>query len=123
VRRRRHAPLTVLTVSQAVAGFWGGPVPDAGDPDLTETARDAAQQETDSVLDKTDEGSRPPSVTVRAVTGMPSDELLNAAVDADMIIVGCRGAGGFKRLRMGSVSLQVTHHAHCPFVVIPDDNI
>jgi nucleotide-binding universal stress UspA family protein len=54
---------------------------------------------------------------------MPGDELLNAAADADMIVVGCRGTGGFKRLRMGSVSLQVTHHAHCPVVVIPDDNI
>jgi len=37
--------------------------------------------------------------------------------------VGPRGAGGFKRLPMGSVSLQVTHHAHCPVVVIPDENI
>jgi nucleotide-binding universal stress UspA family protein len=114
-----HAPLTVLSVGQAVASYWGAAV----DPDLTEKARDAAQQETDSVLGKTDGGSRPPSVTVRAVTGMPGDELLNAAADADMIVVGCRGAGGFKALRMGSVSLQVTQHAHCPVVVIPDDNI
>jgi nucleotide-binding universal stress UspA family protein len=115
----RHAPLTVLTVSQAVASYWGA----ALDPDLAKKARDAAQRQTDSVLAKTDERSRPPSVTVRAVTGVPGDELLNAAADVEMIVVGCRGAGGFKRLRMGSVSLQVTHHARCPVVVIPDDNI
>ena len=40
-----------------------------------------------------------------------------------MLVVGSRGAGGFKRLLMGSVSTQVTHHALCPVVVIPDENI
>jgi nucleotide-binding universal stress UspA family protein len=106
----RHAPLTVLTVNQALAGYWGGPVPYPGDPDLTEKARHAAQEETESV-------------TVRAVTGLPAEEILSAAADADMIVVGSRGAGGFKRLLMGSVSTVVTHHSHCPVVVIPDDNI
>ena len=119
----RHAPLTVLTVNQAVAGYWGGPVAYPGDSDLTEKAREAAQQETDSVLAKVDEGSRPPSVTVRAVSGLPAEELLSAAADADMIVIGSRGAGGFKRLLLGSVSTQVTHHAGCPIVVIPGENV
>ena len=119
----RRAPLTVLTVNQAVAGYWGEPVAYPGDPDRTTKAREAAQEETDSVLRKVDEGSRPPSVTVQAVTGLPAEELLSATADADMIVVGSRGAGGFKRLLLGSVSTQVTHHAHCPVVVIPDENL
>ena len=46
----RHASLTVLTVHQAVAGFWGGVMHYQGDADLTAKARDAAQAETDKAL-------------------------------------------------------------------------
>ena len=59
---------------------------------------------------------------VARLVGLPADEILTAAQDADMIVVGSRGAGGFKKLLMGSVSSQVTHHARCPVVVIPADN-
>jgi nucleotide-binding universal stress UspA family protein len=119
----RHAPLTVLTVHQAVAGYWDGTVPVlySEDPSLTEQARKEVQQETDDVLDKLGAGSRPPSVTVRAVTGLPAEELLVAAEQADLLVVGARGAGGFKRLLLGSVSTHATHHAHCPVVVVPAD--
>ena len=117
----RHAPLTVITVQQAVAGYWGGPVPYAGDSGLTGQARKEVQKMTDDVLDEFDAGSRPPSVTVQAVSGLPAEVLLAAAQDADMLIVGARGAGGFKRLLLGSVGTHVTHHAHCPVVVIPAD--
>jgi nucleotide-binding universal stress UspA family protein len=119
----RHAPLTVLTVQQAVAGSWGGPVLDPGDQDLAEKAREVAQEETDRTLEKINPELRPSSVSVRAVNGLPAEALLEAAADADMLIVGCRGTGGFKRLPMGSVSTQVTHHAHCPVVVIPDESV
>lgn len=119
----RHTPLTVLTVNQAVAGYFTSPVAYPGDPERARHALEAAQQETDSVLAQTDADSRPPSVTVRAVTGLPAEELLSAAAGADMIVVGSRGAGGFKRLLLGSVSTQLTHHAHCPVVVIPDDTV
>jgi nucleotide-binding universal stress UspA family protein len=119
----RHAPLTVFTVEQAVVGYWGSPALYPGDADLAEQGRKMAQEETDSVLEKIGSESRPASVTVRGATGLPAEALLEAAADADMLVVGSRGAGGFKRLLMGSVSTQVTHHAPCPVVVIPDENI
>jgi nucleotide-binding universal stress UspA family protein len=62
--------------------------------------------------------ARPESVTVRNVNGGPARQFLAAAWDADMIVVGSRGAGGFARLLMGSVS----YHARCPVVIVPAED-
>jgi nucleotide-binding universal stress UspA family protein len=114
----RHTSLTVLTVHQAVAGFWGGDLHYQGDESLVEKAREAAQAETDKVLAGLGD-SRPASVTVKAAQGRPAEELLNEGADADMIVVGSRGGGGFSRLMLGSVSIQVTEHATVPVMVLP----
>jgi nucleotide-binding universal stress UspA family protein len=116
-----QVPLTVLTVQQVIAGFWWGLAAYPEELDQAEHAAKLAQEEADYALGKLGAGQQPPSVTVRAVMGLPADEILSAARDADMIVVGSRGAGGFKKLLMGSVSLQVTHHARCPVVIIPAD--
>ncbi len=50
--------------------------------------------------------------------GPPGRELLKAARDARVLVVGTRGAGGFKGLRMGSVSDQVVEHATCDVLVV-----
>jgi nucleotide-binding universal stress UspA family protein len=117
----RRVPLTVLSVNQAITGFWGGAAVSPGDAEFAEHARKVAQEETDIALEKLAPEARPPAVTVVAVTGIPAEEILMRGKDADMIVVGSRGAGGFKKLLLGSVSTQVAHHAHVPVVVIPSD--
>jgi nucleotide-binding universal stress UspA family protein len=117
----RQVPLTVLTVHQAVVGFYGSATIDSDDPTRTEEARQAAQAETDKVLAGL-EGSRPESVTVTAVHGFPVEELISAGRDADMIVLGSRGAGGFTRLMMGSVAGQVAQHAPCPVLIVPPED-
>ena len=119
----RHTPLTVLTVQQAMTSFWAGPMIHPEDVDLAEHGRKIAKDETDDALRELAEDARPPEVTVLAVPGIPAEEILSVGRDADVIVLGSRGVGGFKKLLMGSVAYQVAHHAHCPIVIIPPDNI
>ena len=83
----RHAPLTVLTVHQAIVGFYGGVAAYPDDAARTEQAREAAQAETDKALAGLD-GPRPESVTVKAVNGFPVEELIGVSKDADVIVLG-----------------------------------
>lgn len=56
---------------------------------------------------------------LRAVVteGHPARVLLDASVDADMLVVGSRGHGGFVGMLLGSVSSYCAEHATCPVLV------
>lgn len=117
----RRVPLTVLTVHEIVAGYWGYVGVDPEAHAAADRVGRMAQLEVDKVLDELGD-AHPESVTVRSVNGGPARQLLAAARDAGMIVVGSRGAGGFARLLMGSVSTQVSHHARCPVVIVPAED-
>jgi len=111
-------PLTVVAVNPVASNHWTGkPERYPADQSATETVRRAAEEAVQKALSQAGEPG-PASVTVRAVSGIPSQELVAASSDSDLLVVGSRGGGGFARI-MGSVSNQVVHHAHCPVVVIP----
>ena len=116
----RQVPLTVLTIHQPAIAYLGGAVDDASDEPVTERVLGIARQRADRVLDSLE--TAPPQVTIQSVGGSAAQELLRASRNADMLVVGSRGAGGFARLLMGSVSAQVAQHAQCPVVVIPADS-
>jgi nucleotide-binding universal stress UspA family protein len=63
-------------------------------------------------------GPKPPSVTVNVFTGFPVQALVDASNDAELIVVGSRGTGGFSKALLGSVSNQIAHHAGCPVVIV-----
>jgi nucleotide-binding universal stress UspA family protein len=52
------------------------------------------------------------------IEGSPTEVLLREGKDADLIVVGSRGRGGFLSLMLGSVAHQVSNHAPCPVVVV-----
>jgi nucleotide-binding universal stress UspA family protein len=115
----RHAPLTVITVHLVPQSGWtGNPIKLPQDAEDAAKERQAAEEMTAKVTSQLGE-AQPASVTVRAVIGFPSTELIEASRKADVLVVGSRGAGGFAKLVAGSVSSQVVHHAHCPVVVVP----
>lgn len=54
--------------------------------------------------------------------GAPIDMLLEISDEVTMIVMGSRGLGGLSSMVMGSVSAAVVSHAHCPVVVVREDN-
>ena len=54
------------------------------------------------------------------MAGNPVTELLRGGDQADMLVLGSRGRGGFDRLLVGSTAMNVTSRAHCPVVLVRD---
>ena len=70
----------------------------------------------DGELRRADDPAVP--VTGRLVEGNPVAALVEASREADLLIVGSRGLGGFSGMLLGSVSAQLAHHARCPVLII-----
>jgi nucleotide-binding universal stress UspA family protein len=117
---RHQMPLTVISVHPkpvrpATDIYWA--VPDLPtDPRDEEVERSALRQFVDKVASET--GETLPDISLVVATGDPAEELIKASRDADLLVVGSRGIGGFAKLLLGSVSSKVAHHAASPVMVI-----
>ncbi|MGD0935269.1 MAG: universal stress protein [Streptosporangiaceae bacterium] len=113
----RREPLTVIAVHEVPTSGWGGMIVYPQDSELRERSRKAAQEAVDKAAAQLG-GAAPSSVTVQGSIGLPAAELIELSRDADLLVIGSRGAGGFTRLIVGSTSTQVSQHAHCPVVIV-----
>lgn len=83
-----------------------------------ETARKLAEKVTAGAA--SDARAVAPAVEVTELTlvGNPVARLLAVADEAESVVLGGRGRGGFTGLLLGSVSQRVATHASCPVVVV-----
>ena len=114
--RRRHAQ--VIAVHVWMPPYVGAELVPAAAYETAEYER-LGSQTLDSAIDGVDTSGLDAPVERLVVSGAPAGALLAAAEGADLLVVGARGAGGFKGLLLGSISHYVANHARCPVVVIP----
>ncbi|WP_131823019.1 universal stress protein, partial [Mycobacteroides chelonae] len=69
---------------------------------------------TDASIDNTGVG-----ITPVVEEGAPARVLIDAAADAELLVVGSRGRGSFAGLLLGSVSQRCAQGATCPVVIVP----
>lgn len=76
------------------------------------------QENVERLLDRL-EKEHPEVTVLRQITaGDPLNALLAAAHDAQMVVVGARGLGGVRGMRLGSTARGVLHHAPCPVGIV-----
>ncbi|HSP74528.1 MAG TPA: universal stress protein [Gaiellaceae bacterium] len=116
--RLRGSKLKAVEVWHIPASVYsgGGLAPVVTDPDEFEGF---AKERLDEVLQSV--AAQAEGVEVERIVreGQPAEVLVEAAEDAELLVVGSRGLGGFRGLLLGSVGQQCAHHARCPVVIVP----
>jgi nucleotide-binding universal stress UspA family protein len=112
----RQASLTGAVVEAVTA--WQFPATYGGYPIAAATDWRANAQTIQDVAVKEALGDEATSLLRSVAQGHPVSVLLDKAADADLLVVGSRGHGGFTGMLLGSVSEHVVAHAPCAVVVI-----
>ena len=113
---RRKTTLTVVTAYPLPTMIYPNMASIPSEPE------DAiAKQEAEKILAEAVELLRdhPGEKSFRTVPGDAAGSLIALSTDAEVIILGARGRGGFMGRVLGSVSTAVPAHAHCPTIVVP----
>jgi nucleotide-binding universal stress UspA family protein len=118
--REAHRRSTVLQVISAFESpeHWAAGYGVALGPSSAEVETAVLAQTQRAVDDALRGDPEPPTTQVRAVAGGAARVLLEATRDADLLVVGHRGCGGFTSMMLGSVSLQCVLHARCPVTIV-----
>lgn len=117
--RKNDAALHLVTIVRPPEGWWGivgsPPTPSALSKSLSEAQREIL----DSVVADLDLSDL--EVIQVEDVGDPARMLLDYAhqVDADVMVIGRRGAGLIERIMLGSVANRIVHDAECPVLLVP----
>jgi nucleotide-binding universal stress UspA family protein len=119
IAKKNDGSLYIITVVRPPEGWWGivGSPPPA---DVLTSSMSEAQQ---GILDRTIADLDLEGIAWEAAEeiGEPASCLADVCRDrdADLLVVGRRGAGLVERLVMGSVADRVAHYAPCPVLIVP----
>ena len=111
-----------IDVSHAdfVPGVAAGPVREPGLESEAATAEDDARLRRAIAAATDGTGEAPSGATIVPVVagGTGAFALIEASRDVDLVVIGTHGRSGFVELIVGSTTLEVLAHAHCPVAVV-----
>jgi nucleotide-binding universal stress UspA family protein len=116
----RHA--TLRAVHSAHSDYIGAPGIEGFYPltggDLSDVLK-AAEAALEAIVTDVASDERDVEIECRVVDASPGAALVEESREAELLVVGSRGHGGFAGLLLGSVGQQCAQHAACPVVIIP----
>ena len=119
IARHWDARLLLVTVVRAPEGWWGiGGAPPAPEA-LAEALARGQKEILSEVTNQVDlEGINHETIED---LGDPAGRLIAVAKDenADLMVIGRRGAGLAERVLLGSVADRVAHHSDVPVLLVP----
>jgi nucleotide-binding universal stress UspA family protein len=121
VAMARHwgAKLKIVTVVRTPEGWWGI----GGAPPSPEALSEALVEGQQQILSEIEEELDLEGIDYETVEelGDPVSRLIAVSEinDADVLVIGRRGAGLAERVILGSTADRLTHLASCPVMVVP----
>ena len=116
VAQRRSSALTVVTTFTVSPALYTtlASIPRVPDEELKQKA-------TQEILDQARELLKdyPGNVSYHAEQGDAAGVLVDKSEDAELVVLGARGHGGFLGLMLGSVASSLPAHAKSPTVIVP----
>jgi nucleotide-binding universal stress UspA family protein len=117
--RLNGAKLLLTTVVRTPEGWWGiGGAPPT--PEALSTALIEGQQQ---ILDEVVKSLDLEGVDYDTIQelGDPANRIIAVCEEqnADLLVIGRRGAGLVERVILGSVADRLCHHAPCPLLLVP----
>lgn len=117
--RSAGAHLRIVTVVRPPEGWWGI----VGSPPTAEALGDSLSNAQRNVLDRAVDQTDLEGIDyeTQEEIGDPSEQLIEVCErrNADVLVVGRRGEGFFRRIVLGSVANHLAHEAPCPVVLVP----
>lgn len=114
---RRGTVLTVVTAYELPTMIYPNMASIPSEPE-----DDKAKKEAEKTLAEAVELLRDYSgeTSFRTAAGNSAGALVTLSADAEVVIVGARGRGGFMGRVLGSVSTALPAHSHCPTIVVSE---
>jgi nucleotide-binding universal stress UspA family protein len=115
--RYRNAELRILTVWNKAPMAWYPAMLETAAGEIV--AEDSPELQAEALSAEAAQSAAGVNVVTQTIKNdSAASAILEAAREADLVILGSRGHGGFAGLHIGSVSAQVSSHSPCPVLVV-----